>query len=125
MFFKIFFSMYCVHQQNLWSMVTTIHIFYPVFYLGFFFREGRSIVSNAQTVKSRRAKSISGEAALLRPSCWIKYCFHRTVYDEIPTSTVGAVFLSSTFFKNRTNTHKSDININLFLFIKACIFDYD
>jgi hypothetical protein len=51
-------------------------VFYPVgrsgtaFYLGFFFRkgekllrEGKSIVSNAQTVNSRRAKSISGGAA--------------------------------------------------------------
>ncbi len=51
-----------------------------VFYLSFFFwegekflREGKSIVSNTQTVNSGRAKSIFGGPAPSRPSRWIKH----------------------------------------------------
>ncbi len=35
-----------------------------MFYLGFFFREDKSVVSNAEASNSGRAKSISGGAGL-------------------------------------------------------------
>ncbi len=103
-----------------------------VFYLDFFFREGekllregKSIVSNAQTVNFGTAKSMSGEAALSRPSRQIKHCIKIYIYICSLNHVMRFFYISKTTFSFKSSFQKLTETVNNWVLIDISIHLFD